>query len=65
MTAAQLADALSVKAEKLSPLLYALVAAELLTVGDDRFSNTPEANHYLVKGKPTYMGGHQAVLASH
>ncbi len=56
MTAEQLASTLNVKAEKLSPLLYALVAAELLTVDGDRFSNTPEASHFLVQGKPTYMG---------
>lgn len=56
MTAEKLADALNVQAEKLSPLLYALVEAELLTIGNDTFVNTPEANHYLVKGRPTYMG---------
>ncbi|WP_179137496.1 methyltransferase [Candidatus Entotheonella palauensis] len=56
MTAAQLADALDVKPEKLSPLLYALVAAELLTVDGARFANTPEAHQFLVQGKPTYMG---------
>jgi ubiquinone/menaquinone biosynthesis C-methylase UbiE len=63
MTAEQLAAALNVKAEKLSPLLYALVAAELLTVDGDRFANTPEADHYLVKGKPTYMGGQHNLYA--
>ncbi len=36
LTAEQLAAALNVKAEKLSPLLYALVAAELLTVEGTR-----------------------------
>lgn len=56
MTAEQLADALGVKVEKLSPLLYALVAAELLAVEGNRFANTPEADHFLVQGKPTYMG---------
>ena len=57
LTAGQLADALSVQAEKLSPLLYALVTADLLTVDSDRFANTPEAQHFLVKGQPTYLGG--------
>ncbi len=47
MTAEELADTLGVKAEKLSPLLYALVAAELLTVEDERFANTAETDHYL------------------
>src|SRR5919198_42422 len=57
MTAAQLADALRVDAEKLSRLLYALVTAELLTVEGDRFVNTPETQQFLVKGQPTYLGG--------
>jgi len=57
LTAAQLADTLSVNAEKLSRLLYALVTANFLTVEGDRFANTPEAQQFLVKGKPTYLGG--------
>jgi ubiquinone/menaquinone biosynthesis C-methylase UbiE len=57
MSAEQLAKALNVRPDKLKPLLYALVAAGLLTVRDDRFSNTSEADHFLVRGKPTYMGG--------
>ena len=57
LTAAQLADALSVNEEKLSRLLYALVTANLLTVEGDRFANTPEAQQFLVKGQPTYLGG--------
>jgi hypothetical protein len=57
LTAAQLAAALRVNAEKLSRLLYALVTAHLLTVEGDRFANTPEATHFLVQGKPTYLGG--------
>jgi ubiquinone/menaquinone biosynthesis C-methylase UbiE len=56
MTAEQLANALGVRVEKLSPLLYALVAAELLTVDEERFANMPEARHFLVQGKPTYVG---------
>jgi ubiquinone/menaquinone biosynthesis C-methylase UbiE len=63
MRAEQLAAALGVRADKLQPLLYALVAAELLTVKDDRFSNTPEADHFLVRGKLTYRGGrHERLL---
>lgn len=57
LTAGQLADVLGVNTEKLSRLLYALVAAGLLTVDGDRFANTPEAQQFLVKGKPTYLGG--------
>ena len=53
----QIADAIGVGVAKLKPLLYALVAAELLTVKGDRFANTDEANHFLVRGSPSYMGG--------
>jgi len=52
----QLAEALAVNLQKLRPLLYALVAAELLTVQDERFANTPEAAHFLVRGSPAYRG---------
>jgi ubiquinone/menaquinone biosynthesis C-methylase UbiE len=52
-----LAAALTVNPRKLRPLLYALVAAGLLTVQDERFSNTPEAAHFLVRGQPAYRGG--------
>ncbi len=53
----QIANAIGVGVAKLKPLLYALVAAELLTVKGDRFANTVEANHFLVRGSPAYMGG--------
>jgi SAM-dependent methyltransferase len=57
MTAAMLANALDVRSEKLTPLLYALVNAELLLrIEGDRFANTPEADAYLVSGGTTYMG---------
>ena len=59
MTAAQLADTLGVGSAKLQPLLYALVVAGLLTVDGERFANTPEANSFLVRGSPTYLGGMQ------
>jgi ubiquinone/menaquinone biosynthesis C-methylase UbiE len=51
-----LAAALAVNPRKLRPLLYALVAAGLLTVQDERFANTPEAAHFLVRGQPEYRG---------
>jgi SAM-dependent methyltransferase len=57
MTAGQLAETLGVTAEKLSRLLYALVTADLLTVHGEQFANTPEAAQFLVRGKPTYLGG--------
>ena len=59
LMATQLADALGVNAEKLARLLYALAAADVLTVAEDRFGNTPEAQQFLVKGTPTYLGGRQ------
>ncbi|MFC1819463.1 methyltransferase [Thermodesulfobacteriota bacterium] len=57
MNTEALAKALDVKANKLSPLLYALVMADLLSVKDGLFSNTDEANRFLVSGSPGYMGG--------
>jgi len=55
MSSERLAKALGVAPTKLQTLLYALVEAGLLTVEEDRFSNTPEADHFLVRGKPDYL----------
>jgi SAM-dependent methyltransferase len=63
LTAAQLATALGVRADKLQPLLYALVAAGLLMVDGEQFANTLEANQFLVRGKPTYQGGQHETLS--
>ncbi len=52
----QLAGRLEVNANKLGPLLYALVHEGLLQEEDGYFSNTPETAEYLVKGKAGYMG---------
>jgi cyclopropane fatty-acyl-phospholipid synthase-like methyltransferase len=52
----EMAEALGVKPVKLAPLLYALVAAELLTHTDGRFANSVEAETFLVRGKPGYLG---------
>ena len=60
----QLASAIDVQAIKLRPLLYALVVAGLLIVEDDLFSNTLEADHYLVRSKPAYLGGLQELTSS-
>ena len=57
MNADRLAKILQVNEEKLSPLLYALVSANLLTVENGIFSNTIEADTFLVKDLPAYMGG--------
>lgn len=56
LTVEQIATAIGVGPAKLKPLLYALVAAELLTLKGNLFSNTDEANRFLVRGSPTYMG---------
>ena len=62
MTSGQIAEVLGARADKLKPLLYALVAAGLLIVEEDFFSNTPEVNHFLVRGGPAYIGGkHRAM----
>ena len=62
-TVEDLAQALEVNAFKLETLLYALVMADLLTVTEDRFSNTAEADHYLVQGRPNYIGNKVAYYA--
>jgi SAM-dependent methyltransferase len=56
-TAEQLAEALGVSAAKLRPVLAVLVTAGLLTADGERFANTPEAQQFLVRGQPGYMGG--------
>ena len=62
LTVQNLAQSLNVNPTRLGPLLYALVVAELLTVEDDSFANTPEAAQFLIKGNPGYMGGLHGVL---
>ena len=57
MTTEEIANAIGVAPTRLPLLLYALVAAGLLNEQDGRFSNTPETQHFLVKGSPLYMGG--------
>lgn len=52
----RLAEEMSVMTSKLRPLLYALVSAGLIEVNGDLFSNTREAEEFLVKGEPRYFG---------
>jgi len=60
-TVEQVAEALGVDSDKLRALMYILVESELLTVEDGQFSNSPEANHFLVRGNSSYMGaGYEA-----
>jgi SAM-dependent methyltransferase len=57
MSVEALATSLNVQEAKLSPLIFALVTANLLTVEDGNFCNTEEADKFLVRGRPEYMGG--------
>ena len=56
LRAEHLANALGIDPTRTARLLYALTAIGLLTVDGDRFANTPEADHFLVRGRPTYIG---------
>jgi hypothetical protein len=56
LDASSLAEKLGVNANKLAPLLYALVLIDLLSVNDGEFSNSPVADEYLVRGKDAYIG---------
>jgi hypothetical protein len=52
-----------VHSAKLTPLLYALVAAGLLTVDGDRIANTAETDYFLVRDRPACRGGiHEGIL---
>jgi len=59
----EIGQAIGVGSARLRLLLYGLVAAGLLTEQDGRFSNTPEANQYLVKSNPSYMGSMRELFA--
>lgn len=63
LSAEQLADAMEVRPAKLKPLLYVLVTAKLLTTNGEVFSNTPEADYFLVRGRPSYLGQRHETLA--
>ena len=63
MTAEQIAAAIGVAPTRLRLLLYCLVAAELLTEDNGKFSNTAEANQFLVKGSPVYLGNKHGSIA--
>ena len=63
-TPEQLATALGVRPARLRLLLYALVAAGLLTEQEGRFANTPEAQQFLVPGTPTSLSAWHRNLAA-
>ncbi len=64
MTDEGIAHTIGVGPARLRLLLYALVAAGLFTEQDGRFSNSPEANQFLIKGAPSYIGNRHAVLST-
>ena len=51
------------RADTSSAFLYSLVAAGLLEVVDERFSNVPESQKFLVRGSPDYLGGRRVFFA--
>lgn len=59
-----LAQVCGVRLYKLRPLLFILVQAGLLVYEDELFSNSAEANAYLVKGKSAYLGKRLGLTAS-
>jgi 2-hydroxy-4-(methylsulfanyl)butanoate S-methyltransferase len=63
LTNEQIASAIGVGPRRLRLLLYCLVAAGLLTEKGGWFSNTAEANQFLVKGAASYMGNRHATIA--
>jgi hypothetical protein len=63
MTAEQIVAAIGVAPTTLRLLLYCLVAAGLLTEHNGKFANTPEANQFLVKRNPSYMGNKHGNIA--
>jgi hypothetical protein len=56
LAAADIAARLAVAEDRVSRLLYALVVSGLLERRDGGFANTPEADAFLVKGRPGYLG---------
>ena len=56
MNTEELASSLGLQADKLGPLLYALVIYDFLIEDNGFFSNTPETSYYFVRGKEHYIG---------
>jgi hypothetical protein len=63
-TAEDIAHTMGVGPTRLRLLLYSLVAAGLLTEEHGHFSNSPEAEQFLVKGGPSYIGNWHAILSN-
>jgi hypothetical protein len=56
LSAEEIATAAGTDQAKTTELLLALVATGLLTREAGRFSNSPEADEFLVRGRPNYIG---------
>jgi hypothetical protein len=56
LTAAEIARAAGTDRAKTAPLLHALVATGLLKSDGARFTNSKEADRFLVRGRPDYIG---------
>lgn len=56
-TSAEVAAAIEADARATDRLMNALTALGLLQKQDGRFTNSPAAAHFLVKGRPDYMAG--------
>jgi ubiquinone/menaquinone biosynthesis C-methylase UbiE len=52
----EIAQAAATDPSKTAPLLHALVATGLLNFDGVRFLNSPEADRFLVRGRPDYIG---------
>src|SRR5689334_6636044 len=63
MTVEELAAAMRLKGRRLIPVLNALVLLDLLHRDGGRYSNGEEAAYYLIKGKPSYIGGNHELYA--
>lgn len=63
LDARQAAEKIGVATDRLSPLLYALAAAGLLHVEDERFVNGGEAQRFLVASSPDYVGSLHHLLS--
>ena len=63
-TADDIARAIGVAPTRLRLVLYSLAAAGLLVEEHGRFSNTPEADQFLVKGGPSYIGDWHATFSN-
>jgi hypothetical protein len=56
LNAQQVAKAVDIDPKRTAALLYALVAIGLLKAEGDAFSNSGEAEQFLVRGRPGYLG---------